>query len=143
MVPSVSKPQPCAVPTSSSEKVTPDGTLVTVAGTGTDGYGGDGGPAMYAKLNAPQHVDVDSAGNVFIADAGNNRIRVVWAATGLIETLAGSGAAGWSGDGGPAESATLNGPWGVHVDRDGNVIERYAPTTEPAAIAKDIEKLLG
>jgi sugar lactone lactonase YvrE len=103
-------------------KVTPDGTLVTVAGNGAAGDRGDGEPAMYANLYEPVNVDVDGAGNVFIADAGNNRIRVVWAATGIIETLAGNGIASWSGDGGPAASASLNRPWGVHVDRDGNVL---------------------
>jgi len=78
-----------------------------VAGTGTYGFSGDGGPATLALLNSPFSVAVDSAGNLFIADSGNNRIRRVDAQTGIIMTIAGSGAAASSGDGGPAPIAGI------------------------------------
>src|SRR5437667_1779384 len=81
-------------------KVTPAGFITTVAGTGTWGSGGDGGPAVSSQLSGPRGVAVDQAGNLFIADTGNNEIRMVTAA-GVISTVAGNGTAGFSGDGGP------------------------------------------
>jgi hypothetical protein len=97
-----------------------------VAGDGTSGYGGDNGPATDAQLQGPIRVALDKAGNLYIADAGNNRIRKVIVATGLITTVAGSGATGignggFSGDGGPAIDALLDYPIGVAVDQMGNL----------------------
>ncbi len=91
-------------------KVTPDGIISTVAGSGQSGFSGDGGPAVLAALNQPEAVVVDAMGNLFIADWGNERIRKVTAA-GVIYTIAGSGRPGFSGDGGPATQAEI---WGVH-----------------------------
>jgi len=101
-------------------KVTPDGVISTVAGNGTQGFGGDGGPATSAQLSNPESVAVDVAGNLFIADTGNNRIRMVTPA-GVISTVAGSGSLGFGGDGGPATSAQLSGPTSVAVDAVGNL----------------------
>ncbi len=96
------------------------GMIATVAGTGAPGFGGDGGPATAAQLNAPAGVALDSAGNLYIADSGNQRIREV-AGDGTITTLAGSGLAGYGGDGGPALLAELNQPAGLAIDAGGNI----------------------
>jgi uncharacterized protein (TIGR03437 family) len=97
-----------------------NGVITTVAGNGTRGFGGDNGPAISAQLAGPVGVAVDSAGNLYIAEAGNNRIRKV--SNGVITTVAGSGATyGFSGDYGPATAAQLNGPHGVAVDPAGNL----------------------
>src|SRR5262249_19006258 len=90
-------------------KVTPDGVITTVAGNGTAGFNGDGGPAISAQLNSPWAVAVDTAGNLFITDNGNNRIRKV-APDGIITTVAGNGTTAFSGDGGPATSAGISLP---------------------------------
>src|ERR1039458_5040023 len=95
------------------------GTITTVAGNGTFGYSGDGGPATSALLNLPSGVAVDSVGNFYIADALNNRIRKV--SGGTITTVAGKGDEGFSGDGGSATSASLYHPKGVDVDSAGNL----------------------
>ena len=94
----------------------PTAQQAIVAGTGsiTGAFSGDGGPATTAELNAPVGIKVDGAGNLYIADVGNNRIRLVNAA-GTISTIAGNGTAGFSGDGGIATSAMLNSPIGVAV----------------------------
>ncbi len=101
------------------------GRISTVAGTGRGAYTGDGGPAAKATLNTPMAVAFDGAGNLYIADQGNNVIRKVSAATGKITTVAGggSGASGPDGlgDGGPATNALLNGPNDVAVDGAGNL----------------------
>src|SRR5439155_445403 len=102
-------------------KVDPSGQLTTVAGNGTEGFSGDGGPATNAALSGPQGVYIDSAGNIFIADSLNDRIREVDAATGIIHTVAGNGNFGFSGDGGPATSAELHSPSGVFGDSAGNI----------------------
>jgi sugar lactone lactonase YvrE len=91
-------------------KITPGGTITRVAGTGTVGSTGDGAAATAATLNAPGGVAVDAAGNLYIADTGNNKIRVVDAVSGNISTVAGSGTAGYTGDQGPPASATLSAP---------------------------------
>jgi len=92
------------------------GIIMTTAGGMTVG---DGGPATHAVLNFPYSVAVDAAGNLFIADAANNRIRRVAASTGIITTFAGTGGTGFFGDGGPATSAQLWNPTGVAVDAAG------------------------
>jgi len=104
----------------------PDGTITTVAGSATQGYCGDNGPATSACLNGPRDVFVDIAGNLYIADTGNHRIRKV-ATGGTITTVAGTGEAGYSGDDGLATIAKLNGPRGVAVDEAGNI---YIADTE-------------
>jgi uncharacterized protein (TIGR03437 family) len=96
------------------------GTISTVAGSGTPGYGGDGAAATAAQLFVPIGIAVDSAGNLYIADFTNNRVRKV-STGGTITTVAGNGTAGYSGDGGPAANATLNGPTDVAVDSNGNL----------------------
>jgi len=101
-------------------KLDTKGNISTVAGVpGSLGFSGDGGPATSAKLSSPYGIAVDMAGNLYIADSGNNRIRKV--SNGIITTFAGTGPAGFSGDGGPAASAKLNRPFGVSVDSVGNV----------------------
>jgi hypothetical protein len=94
--------------------------ISTVAGTGTAGYSGDGGPATSAQLNAPFGIAADSAGNIYIAEWSNHRVRKV-SASGVITTFAGIGVPGFGGDGGPATQAALNSPEGVAVDAAGNV----------------------
>jgi sugar lactone lactonase YvrE len=101
-------------------KVTPLGVLTTIAGNGTAGFKGDGGPATSAELNQPLGVAVDSAGNLYIADTLNNRIRKV-TANGTITTIAGTGFPAYMGDGGLATQADLNGPFGIQVDKAGNL----------------------
>ena len=101
-------------------RVDATGTITTIAGTGERGFSGDGGPASQAQLVSPDDVAADRAGNLYIADSGNHRIRRV-DATGTITTIAGSGEWGFSGDGGPASQAQLREPGGVAVDGLGNV----------------------
>lgn len=101
-------------------EISANGIVTTVAGNGTAGYSGDSGPALSAQLQYPQDVAVDSAGSLFIADTGNNVVRKV-SASGILTTLAGTGAANFGGDKGPAASATLNSPWSVAVDGSGNL----------------------
>ena len=104
-------------------KVDAAGVITTVAGGGTRGYrgyGGDGGPAVEAQLNQPTDVALDGAGNLYIADWGNSRIRKVDAA-GVITTVAGDGTYGYGGDGGPATEAQLRAPRGVALDGAGNL----------------------
>ena len=108
------------------------GDIYTIAGTGTRGFSGDGGPATSAELYVPDGVTVGAAGNVLIADSSNNRIRVVAGSNGTfygiamtagrIYTIAGNGTAGFSGDGGPATSAEFNIPQSVAVDAAGNAL---------------------
>jgi uncharacterized protein (TIGR03437 family) len=101
-------------------QVSPEGVLSTVAGTGVRGYGGDGVPAASAALNSPGAVAVDADGLLLIADTFNHRIRRV-TATGNIQTIAGDGTAGYSGDDGPANQAQLNAPTGLAVDAAGRI----------------------
>src|SRR5438046_1167938 len=98
-------------------------TINTVAGGGA----GDGGDATIANLNSPASVAVDSSGNLYIADLGNERIRKIAAATGIITTVAGNGVLGFTGDGGAATNASLNSPASVALDASGNLyIAEYA-----------------
>jgi trimeric autotransporter adhesin len=103
------------------EVLASSGVIQTVAGGGTPGYGGDGGPAASAGLNEPSAVFVDGSGNIFIADTDNSVIREVTASNGNIQTVAGNGTAGYSGDTGPAIAAQLDEPGGVFVDASGNI----------------------
>ena len=115
------------------------GIINTIAGTGTGSYSGDNGPATSAALYLPFGVAVDSSGwtflillsashnvsllgNVYIADSGNNRIRKVTVSTGIITTIAGTGSSSFSGDNGPATSATLYLPTGIALDAAGTQI---------------------
>ena len=109
------------------------GIITTVAGSFNTGFGGDGASATAsgARLNNPEGVAVDAAGNIYIADAYNYRIRKV--SNGIISTIAGTGKSGYTGDGGPATSATVNQPAGVAVDPSGNV---YVADTDNNVIRK-------
>jgi sugar lactone lactonase YvrE len=95
-----------------------NGIITTVAGNGTQGFG-DNGPGFDAQLRNPTGVVIDTSGNLYIVDSGNNRVRVV--SHGVITTVAGNGRAGFNGDNGPATSASLNTPFGVAVDPSGNL----------------------
>ena len=128
------------------------GIITTVAGDGLERFGGNGGPATEASLRSPGDIHVDLAGNLYIADTGNNSIRVVDAETGIIRSVAGSGARGFSGDGRDATSARLNEPKGVFVDTEGKIyisdtfnnrIRLVTPPlrTGPAAIGLDTASL--
>ena len=97
------------------------GIISTIAGTGTAGSGGDGGPATRAQLNGPNTLAVDVSGNVYIADGNNNRVRIVTRSDGIVRTFAGTGRNGGNGDGGFATAAQLNQPAGLSVDAQQNV----------------------
>ena len=97
------------------------GKISTVAGNGGAGYSGDSGKATAASLYHPQSVAFDAAGNFYIADTGNNRLRKVSGSTGVITTIAGSANAGFSGDTGPATSAGLYGPYSLALDGQGDI----------------------
>jgi NHL repeat len=101
--------------------ISPSGAIRTVAGTGTQGFSGDGGPATSARLNSPVDVEPTADGGFLIADMGNRRVRRVSPA-GVITTVAGTGSEGSSGDGGPATSARLTYPVGVAVTSDGGFL---------------------
>ena len=101
-------------------RVGPDGTISTVAGTGTRGAGGDGGPAIQADLDNPRDVAVGPDGSLYIADFYNHRVRQV-RPDGIMTTVAGTGVAGRNGDGGPATQAELRMPAGVAVAADGTI----------------------
>lgn len=95
--------------------------ISTVAGNGNAAYSGDDGPAIQAALRDPSGVSLDGAGNLYISDTGNDVVRKVDAQTGVITTVAGTGAADYTGDNGPGTSATLDEPWGITADPAGNV----------------------
>ena len=97
------------------------GIITTVAGSGSPGFSGDGGPATAAELDKIRAVALDSAGNLYIADTSNNRIRKVAVGSGIITTVAGNGSLPFSGDGGAATAAGLNYPNAVALDRAGNL----------------------
>jgi sugar lactone lactonase YvrE len=101
-------------------RVDTNGIITTVAGNGVAGYSGDGGAATSARLYNPSGVVVDGAGNLFITDENNSRIRKV-TANGIITTLAGNGTADYAGDGGAANKSSLSYPRGVAVDASGNL----------------------
>jgi sugar lactone lactonase YvrE len=115
-------------------EVKKDGRISTFAGTGAAGNGGDRGPAAQAQLNTPQGLAVDSAGNVYIADTLNNRVRRV-DADGTITTVAGTGAAGYAGDGRPGPEANLNLPTGLAIG--------FSDTVFIADTGNNVIRLLG
>jgi len=101
-------------------KVDVNGIITTIAGMGNSGYSGDNGPALNAQLNLPHGITVDSSNNLYIGDRLNHRIRKI-DTNGIITTIAGTGAAGYSGDGGPATQAQLAQPFHLAVDTMGNL----------------------
>ena len=100
-------------------KVSSDGVISTLAGTGVYGFNGDGIPATSAALRGVPDIALDSGGNIYLCDA--NRVRKITVATGLISTIAGAESPGFSGDGGPATAALLNEPSGVFIDTKGQI----------------------
>jgi sugar lactone lactonase YvrE len=102
-------------------KLSSAGIVTTVAGNGVQGFSGDNGPATAAQLDSPAGLALDSVGDLFIADSHNHRIREVSSATGTITTIAGTGAPGFSGDGGPATAAQLDLPTALALDASGNL----------------------
>lgn len=97
------------------------GELTTVAGNGAKGYSGDGGPALKAQLNEPYEIRFDKAGNLLFVEMQNQLVRRVDLKTGMISTVAGTGAKGFSGDGGPATAATFSSPHSIALDADDNI----------------------
>lgn len=102
-------------------KVSPAGVITTVAGNGRRGYSGDNGPALSAELNEPYEVRFDTAGNLFFVEMQNHVVRSVDTRTGTISTFAGTGRPGFSGDGGPANQATLKQPHSIQFGPDGDL----------------------
>jgi sugar lactone lactonase YvrE len=103
-------------------RVNPSGVISTVAGTGTRGFMGDGGSAAEAVLGEPAAVAIDPAGDLYIADSDNNRVREVIASTQLIETICGNDSEQFAGDGGPANLASMYGPYALFFDQTGNLL---------------------
>jgi sugar lactone lactonase YvrE len=119
------------------------GLISTIAGTGTAGYSGDGGPAIAAMLNNPQGVAIDLAGNIYVVDRNNNRIRKITGSTGTISTIAGTGVAGNTGEGGPAPAAMINAPVCVCVNAAGDVFFSDQNPHYPAYDNSIIRKISG
>ena len=115
-------------------RISPGGTVSTVAGTGTAGFSGDGGPATSARLNSPTDVEPTADGGFLIADLGNRRVRKV-SAGGTIGTVAGTGEQGSSGDGGAATSARLDAPTGVAAPADGGFLVADAGSNRVRAVS--------
>ncbi|MBI3852100.1 MAG: SMP-30/gluconolactonase/LRE family protein [Verrucomicrobia bacterium] len=111
----------CDTANHSIRKVDAHGNISTVAGSGRAGYSGDGGPALQAELNEPYEVRFDKAGNMFFVEMSNNLVRRVDARTRIISTVAGNGKEGFSGDGGPATSATLKQPHSIQFAPNGDL----------------------
>jgi streptogramin lyase len=114
-----------------------DGTITTVAGSGKPGYSGDGGPTVRAELNEAYEVRFDRAGDMFFVERLNHVVRRIDARTGTISTLAGTGAAGFSGDGGPARQAQLRQPHSIQFDRTGDLYMRHRQPSDPAGGDED------
>ncbi len=124
-------------------RISPAGIITTVAGTGAIGFSGDDGQGVAARLNGPEGVVVDAAGNVYIADTGNHRVRRV-NASGVITTVAGTGVVGFGGDNGLATGARMNFPSALALDdsgnvfvteREGNRVRKFAPGGSIVTIA--------
>lgn len=133
---------------SAIRKIDDTGGISTICGNGFTGYTGDGGPAGAATLAFPYALCLDTAGNIYISDNANAVIRKIVAATGIIETVAGSGSPGYSGDGGPATDARINNAGGVVTDEAGNiyiagygnhVVRKVANTTTSVPTATSIQ----
>ena len=128
------------------KSLSPSGTFTTVAGNAVSGFTGDGGPAIDASLSDPTSVAVGRNGNLYIADSGNQRIREVDLRTGVISTVAGNGATGFTGDGGPAIDASLSDPTSVAVGPQGNlyIVDRYNNRIRKVSLATgDISTVVG
>jgi sugar lactone lactonase YvrE len=104
-------------------KITADGRIVTLAGSGKPGPGGDGGPALAAEVNGPHSLAVTRSGDIYIADTWNKRVRKIDAKTGLISTVAGTGRKGFSGDGGPATQADFGDIYCLALDETANTLD--------------------
>jgi len=111
----------CEVDNHVIRRIAPDGRIETLAGSGQRGYTGDGGPALKARLNEPYEVRFDHAGNLLFVEMKNHIVRRVEAKTRTITTVAGSGQAGFAGDGGPAVRARLNQPHSLQLDAQDNI----------------------
>src|SRR5262245_22481053 len=96
--------------------------MTTIAGNGQRGYSGDGGPAIDASLNMPHEIRFDAAGNLYIVERDNHTVRMVQQNTRIISTVAGTGTAGFSGDGGPGTKAQLRSPHSIAVDSSGSLL---------------------
>ncbi len=116
------------------------GIITTLAGTGQAGHSGDGGPAVRAMLREPFMCAFDARGNLCVADATSHCVRRVDQATGIITTVAGTGQLGYSGDGGPATQATMNQPYSLQVDRNGDIyiVDRLNAAVRKVAAATGI-----
>lgn len=112
----------CDVDNHRVRRVAPDGTISTYAGNGKKAYAGDGGPATQASLNQPYELAWDKAGNLYFVEIGNHVVRRVDAKSGTISTVAGSGKAGFSGDGGPATKAQMSAPHSLVIDPAGDIL---------------------
>jgi sugar lactone lactonase YvrE len=119
-------------------KVTPAGIISNFAGTGTGGNTGDGGAATAATLSSPHGLAVDAAGNLYVADSGNSRVREILASNGNIVAFAGTGTASNTGDGAAAALATLNHPDGVAVDATGRVLITDAGNNRVRRVGTDL-----
>jgi trimeric autotransporter adhesin len=102
-------------------KISTTGVISTIAGTGMGGFSGDGGSAVTAQINQPAGLAIDTSGNIYFCDNANCRVRRIAAVTGIITTIAGTGVAGFNGDGIPASAAQLNYPQGLEIDKSGNI----------------------
>jgi hypothetical protein len=101
-------------------KVSPDGIITTIAGTGVNGFSGENVPATNAEISLVRYIIVDDTGNIYISDEGNNRVRKI-TTKDIITTIAGNSSYGFNGDNIPATAATLWGPLGLAIDKAGNV----------------------
>ena len=125
-------------------KIDLTGMISTIAGTGVAGYGGDGGPATSAMLSSPNDVALDTAGNVYVTEFNNQRVRKITPA-GIITTVAGSGTMGFAGDGGPATAAELNQIAGLTIDTTGSlyICDMYNYTVRKVSRTGTITTLAG
>jgi len=111
----------CEVDNHVVRRIGKDGVISTVVGTGRRGYGGDGGPARMATMNEPYEIRFDSHGNMLVVEMRNHLVRHIDMANGRISTLAGTGQAGFAGDGGPAAKGQFNQPHSLQLDSAGNI----------------------
>src|SRR5215475_6179569 len=116
------------------------GIMQTVAGTGEKGYAGDGGLATHARMSEPFMCAFDAQGHLYVAEATNHCLRRIDQTTGVIITVVGTGAVGYSGDGGPATRATLNQPYSLQIDTNGDIyiVDRLNAVIRKVEAATDI-----